>query len=43
MVFPPESFITVAQLRQVVLEWAFDEVQPPEAAKWTDAPGVGWF
>lgn len=43
MVFPPESFITVAQLRQVVLDWAFDEVQPPAAVKWVDAPGVGWF
>lgn len=43
MVFPPESFITVGQLRQVVLEWAFDEVQPPPEVKWVAAPDVGWF
>lgn len=43
MVFPPESFITLGELRQVVLGWAFDDAQPPPVAKWVDAPGVGWF
>lgn len=41
--FPPESFITVAQLRTVVTEWAFGEVLPPPAVSWAEVDGIGWF
>jgi hypothetical protein len=40
---PPESFITIPQLRAAVTEWAFDNAIPPRAVSWTDATGIGWF
>jgi hypothetical protein len=43
-IFPPESFITVAHLREVVVQWAFGEVLPPPAARWVQAPDdVSWL
>jgi hypothetical protein len=42
-VFPPESFITIPELRKVVTQWAFGDVVPPPAARWIDMPSVGWF
>lgn len=42
-VFPPGSFITIPQLRHVVLHWAFADAQPPPVVSWVDAPNVGWF
>lgn len=41
--FPPASFITVAQLRAVVVEWAFGETLPPSAVSWTETTGIGWL
>jgi hypothetical protein len=41
--FPVESFITIAQLRAVVTEWAFGELLPPPAASWVEVDGVSWF
>lgn len=43
--FPPESFISIAQLRDVVIQWAFDDLLPPPAARWRPASEreVGWF
>lgn len=41
--FPPESFITLSELRSAVVEWAFGDALPPPAVKWVDAPGVHWF
>jgi hypothetical protein len=40
---PPESFITVAQLRTVLAQWAFGEVLPPPAVDWVSVRDVGWF
>ena len=43
--FPPESFITVAQLREAVAQWAFGDVFPPPAVRWRAATEdeVGWL
>jgi hypothetical protein len=43
--FPPESFVTVAQLRELVAQWEFGEVLPPPAAEWSaELPDeIGWF
>lgn len=41
--FPPGAFITVPQLREAVLQWAFGPVVPPPAVTWTDASGIDWF
>jgi len=43
--FPPESFITVPQLRAAVAEWAFGDVFPPPAVRWRVASEdeVGWL
>lgn len=43
--FPPESFITIPQLRQVLIEWAFGDLLPPAAVRWrqTTEREVGWF
>jgi hypothetical protein len=40
---PPESFITVDQLRGVLDQWAFGETLPPPAVRWVSVPDVGWF
>ncbi|TDP93918.1 hypothetical protein [Labedaea rhizosphaerae] len=42
--FPPESFITIAELRAVVVQWAFGDVLPPSAITWTAVAHdlVGW-
>jgi len=42
--FPPESFITIAELREIVVQWAFGDVLPPPATRWTTVPheDVGW-
>jgi hypothetical protein len=39
---PPESFITVPQLRPAVVEFAFPDVLPPPSAQWVSVPDVGW-
>lgn len=43
--YPPESFITVPQLQEVVLQWAFGEIIPPPAIQWREAAEreVGWM
>lgn len=42
--FPPESFVTTADLRRAVLQWAFgDGVIPPPVVDWVHAPDVGWL
>jgi hypothetical protein len=40
---PPESFITVDQLRTVLGQWAFGEALPPPAVGWISVRDVGWF
>jgi hypothetical protein len=40
---PPESFITMDQLRTVLDQWAFGETLPPPAVRWVSVPDVGWF
>lgn len=42
--FPPEAFITIAELRATVLQWAFGEMFPPSAVDWTEEPHqqIGW-
>ncbi|HEY7596895.1 MAG TPA: hypothetical protein VH969_27360 [Actinophytocola sp.] len=42
-VLPPESFITVSQLRTVLHQWAFGEMLPPPAVRWQSVRDVGWF
>jgi hypothetical protein len=41
--FPPESYITVAQLRTVLDQWSFGETLPPPAVDWISVRDVGWF
>lgn len=43
--FPSESFVSIPQLRQLVVQWAFDDLLPPAAAQWrpTSEREVGWF
>ncbi len=40
---PPESFITLAELRTVLRQWAFGETLPPPAVGWVSVRDVGWF
>ena len=40
---PPESFITTAELRTVLAQWAFGETLPPPAVRWASVRDVGWF
>ncbi|GAB3456373.1 hypothetical protein [Actinophytocola sediminis] len=40
---PPESFITVAQLRTVLTQWAFGDTLPPPEVSWVSVRDVGWF
>ena len=40
---PPESFITVDQLRTVLGQWAFGETLPPPAVPWRSVRDIGWF
>lgn len=40
---PPESFITVDQLRAMLGQWAFGETLPPPAVPWRSVRDVGWF
>jgi hypothetical protein len=40
---PPESFITIAQLRTVLGQWAFGDTLPPPAVRWRSVRDVGWF
>ena len=42
--FPPESFISVAVLREAVTQWAFGDELPPAATSWRMAneDEVGW-
>ena len=41
---PAASFITIAQLRDVLCQWAFGDALPPPAVSWTAVPHdtVGW-
>jgi hypothetical protein len=41
--FPPESYISLAQLREVVANWAYGELVPPEAVQWSAVSDVTWF
>lgn len=42
--FPPASFISVAELRTVIAWWAFGDVLPPPAVSWTAVAHdtIGW-
>lgn len=40
---PSESFITIPQLRAVVVEWAFGQTVPPAVVSWAAVAGVDWF
>lgn len=40
---PPESFITVDELRTVLHQWAFGETLPPPVVGWLSVRDVGWF
>ncbi|HEY1573620.1 MAG TPA: hypothetical protein VGG05_19920 [Pseudonocardiaceae bacterium] len=43
-VFPPAAFITLAQLRDVLGQWAFGEILPPPVVGWAAAPdNLGWL
>lgn len=42
-IMPPESFITVPQLRDVVTQWVTQDKLPPPAVPWTAVSEVGWF
>jgi hypothetical protein len=41
--FPPESYVSLAQLREVVAEWAFGELVPPRGVRWSAVSDVTWF
>ncbi|HKN97364.1 MAG TPA: hypothetical protein VJX10_09635 [Pseudonocardiaceae bacterium] len=42
--FPPSTFITVPQLRDVVTQWGFGELLPPPVVDWDEAPEeIGWL
>jgi hypothetical protein len=43
--FPPAAFITIDQLREVLVQWAFGDVLPPPAVDWVveSQEEVGWF
>jgi len=41
--FPSESFITIAELREVITQWVFGDALPPPAARWVAMPDVRWF
>ena len=41
--FPPESFITMTELRQAVVDWGFGEQVPPDAVRWVRTEGIDWF
>src|ERR1044072_2185195 len=42
--FPPESFITLDELKVVVAQWAFGDELPPPAVTWdhADHQVIGW-
>jgi hypothetical protein len=40
---PPEAFITVAELREVITQWVVGEVLPPGPVRWAEVPDVRWF
>lgn len=40
---PPESFITVGELREVLTQWVFGDVLPPPAVEWVRIPEIKWF
>jgi len=41
--FPPESYISLAQLREVVVEWAYGDLVPPAVVQWSVVSDVTWF
>lgn len=41
-VLPPESFLTVPELRPAVVEFAMADVLPPLSIEWVTVPDVGW-
>lgn len=43
--FPSDAYITLDQLREIVVEWAFrpDGELPPSGSEWAPAPDVGWL
>jgi hypothetical protein len=40
--FPPDSFITIAELLALLPQWVFDDVLPPSAVRWIAGPDIGW-
>jgi len=40
---PPQSHITIPQLRTAITAWAFGEQIPPPAVGWTSTGGLIWF
>jgi hypothetical protein len=41
--FPPESFISIDDLRTVVSQWAFGDLFPPPGVPWVTVPEIGWL
>jgi len=43
--FPPQALITIDQLQELVVQWAFGEVLPPPVVDWAVEPHdeVGWL
>lgn len=41
-VLPPESFISMAELRPAVVEFATSDPLPPVSVQWVTVPDVGW-
>lgn len=39
---PPESFVTVPELRPAVVEFAFGDMLPPPSVRWASVPDIGW-
>jgi hypothetical protein len=40
---PPEAFITVAELREAIMQWVIGDVLPPTSVRWAEVPDVRWF
>lgn len=40
---PPEAFITVAELRDLLEQWLVGDVLPPPPTRWAQVPDVRWL
>ena len=41
--FPPESHISLSQLRELVTQWACGDLVPPTAVQWSPVSDITWF